>query len=85
MKVTLQTCAPENIRSYYWGDEQTVKRAQMVSEDPHRREQKYLLETPQYVTVMRHNEFPILERDLLSEENIQSSVSCSLLQDEWIR
>jgi hypothetical protein len=36
--VTLQTRAAENFRSCRWGDERTVKRAQTVSEDPHRRE-----------------------------------------------
>ena len=41
MKGTLQTCAPENIRSHRWGDEGMVKRAQTVSEDPHRRERKF--------------------------------------------
>jgi hypothetical protein len=39
--VTLQTCAPENFRSYRWEDELTVKRAQTVSEDPHRHERKF--------------------------------------------
>jgi hypothetical protein len=33
---------PEKFRSCRWGDEQTVKRAQMVSEDPHRRERNFL-------------------------------------------
>jgi hypothetical protein len=40
LKVTLQTRVPENFRSCRWGDERTVKRAQKVSEDPHRRERK---------------------------------------------
>jgi hypothetical protein len=40
--VTLQTCAPENFRSCRWGDERTVKRAQTVSEDPNRRERKFI-------------------------------------------
>jgi hypothetical protein len=39
--VTLQTCAPENFRSCQLGDERMVKRAQTVSEDPHRRERKF--------------------------------------------
>jgi hypothetical protein len=38
--VTLQTRAPENFRLSRWGDELTVKRAQTVSEDSHRRERK---------------------------------------------
>ena len=38
--MTLQKRAPENFRSCRWGDERTVKRAQTVSEDPHRRERK---------------------------------------------
>ena len=38
LKVTLQTYAPENFRSFCWGDEQTVKPAQTLSEDPHRLE-----------------------------------------------
>ena len=32
LKVTLQTCAPENFCSCLWGDEQTVKHAQTVSD-----------------------------------------------------
>jgi hypothetical protein len=32
---------PENFRSCRWGDEPTVKRAQTVSEDPHRREHDF--------------------------------------------
>jgi hypothetical protein len=39
--VTLQTCVPENFRLCRWGEERTIKRAQMVSEDPHRRERKF--------------------------------------------
>jgi hypothetical protein len=39
--VTLQTRATENFRSCRWGDERTVKRAQTVSDDPHRREQTF--------------------------------------------
>jgi hypothetical protein len=35
--VTLQTHVLENFRSCRWGDEQTVKRAQTVSEDPRRK------------------------------------------------
>ena len=42
LKVTLQTRAPENFRSCWWGDERTVQRAQTVSEDPHRRERNFL-------------------------------------------
>ena len=41
--MTLQTCAPENFRLCRWRDERTVKPAQRVSEDPHRRERKFLL------------------------------------------
>ena len=41
--MTLQTCAPENFRLCRWGDEQRVKHAQMVSEDPHRREWIFFL------------------------------------------
>ena len=44
--MTLQTRAPENFCSCRWGDERTVKRAQMVSEDPHRRERKFSIKTP---------------------------------------
>ena len=40
--MTLQTRAPENFRSCRWGDEWTVKRAQTGSEDPYRRERKFL-------------------------------------------
>jgi hypothetical protein len=36
--VTLQTRAAENFHSCRWGDERTVKRALMLSKDPHRRE-----------------------------------------------
>jgi uncharacterized Zn-finger protein len=39
--VTLQTHAPENFRSWRLGDEQTVKLAQTVSEDPDWREWKF--------------------------------------------
>ena len=39
--MTLQTCAPENFSSCWWGDEWTIKHAQMVSEKPHRRERKF--------------------------------------------
>jgi hypothetical protein len=39
--VTLQTCAPENVRSCRWGDELPVKHAQTWSEDPHQRERKF--------------------------------------------
>ena len=42
LKVTLQTCVPENFRSCRWGGERTVKRAQTGSEDPHRRERKLI-------------------------------------------
>jgi hypothetical protein len=31
-----------DFRSCRWGDERTVKRAQTVSEDPHRRERNYI-------------------------------------------
>jgi hypothetical protein len=40
--VTLQTRAPENFHSGRWGDERTIKSAQTVSEDPHRRERKFI-------------------------------------------
>jgi hypothetical protein len=40
--VTLQTRVAENFRLCRWGDERMVKRAQTVSEDPHRRERKFL-------------------------------------------
>ena len=40
--MTLQTCAPENFCSCRWGEERTVKRAQTVSEDPHRLERKFV-------------------------------------------
>ena len=40
-EVPLQTYAPENFCSCRLGDERTVKRAQTVSEDPHRRERKF--------------------------------------------
>ena len=37
----LQTCAPEKFPLMLMGDKRTVKRAQTVSEDLHRREQKF--------------------------------------------
>ena len=37
----LQTCAPEKFPLMLMGDKRTVKRAQTVSEDPHRRERKF--------------------------------------------
>ena len=40
--MTLQTRVPENFHSCRWGDERTVKRAQTVSEDPHRRERIFI-------------------------------------------
>jgi hypothetical protein len=39
--LTLQIRSPENFRFCRWGDERTVKRAQTVSEDPHRRKRKF--------------------------------------------
>jgi hypothetical protein len=35
--VTLQSHVQEYFHSYLWGDERTVKHAQAVSEEPHRR------------------------------------------------
>ena len=49
--MTLQTCAPENFRLCRWGDERTVKRAQMVSEDPHRRERKFVYACVSFQTI----------------------------------
>ena len=45
LKVTLQTCAPSNFHSCWrgWGVSDTVKRTQMGSKDPNRREQMILL------------------------------------------
>ena len=39
--MTLQKGPPENFHLCRWGDMRTVKRAQTVSEDPHRRERKF--------------------------------------------
>ena len=41
--MTLQTCAVENFHSCEWRDEQTVKRAQTLNEDPHQCERKFEL------------------------------------------
>ena len=43
--MTLKTRKLENFRSFRWGDEPRVKRAQTVSEDPHQREWKFSLKT----------------------------------------
>ena len=42
MKVTLQARAPESFCSCLFGDERTVKRAQTLSKDYHRRERKFI-------------------------------------------
>ena len=42
----LQTCKPEKFCSCRWMDKWMVKRAQTVSEDPHRRERINLTITP---------------------------------------
>ena len=39
--MTLQTFAAENLCCFRWGDERTVKCAQMVSKDPHLRDRKF--------------------------------------------
>ena len=44
--------APENFRSCRWGDERTVKRAQTVSEDPHRRERKFFFLLSEVLTFL---------------------------------